>query len=108
MSDRKSAPGQIKPDFGDEKSRSNIALRIKDFSLAFGDRQLFSDAELEIGCGQKVALVGPNGSGKSSLIKAVINYGQWESRHAQDRPKSENRIPFPDGGLLRRRRHHRG
>jgi len=68
----------IRVDFGEENSQSHIALQVRDFSLSFGENTLFSGAEMEIFCREKVALVGPNGSGKSSLINALIGGGDWD------------------------------
>ena len=71
-------PGQsISLNMGGEFSQSKVAIRIKNFRLTVGDNCLLEDANMEIFCGQRVALVGPNGSGKSSLIKALLNRGDW-------------------------------
>ncbi|MDA3851942.1 MAG: ABC-F family ATP-binding cassette domain-containing protein [Spirochaetaceae bacterium] len=65
-------------DFGEDSSRSKVALRVEDFSWNFGERQLFKSVKMEIFCGEKVALVGPNGCGKSTLIQALLNQGEWD------------------------------
>jgi len=55
-----------------------IALEVRDFSFAYGDRLLFDHASLEIEYGERVCLVGPNGSGKTTLLREVLGHGSWE------------------------------
>ncbi|MBL9085768.1 MAG: ABC-F family ATP-binding cassette domain-containing protein [Planctomycetia bacterium] len=62
---------------GDRGGR--IALVVKDFSCAYGDRPIFERANLEIEFGERVCLVGPNGSGKTTLFKALLEQGGWEN-----------------------------
>ncbi|HEX5138963.1 MAG TPA: ABC-F family ATP-binding cassette domain-containing protein [Planctomycetota bacterium] len=56
-----------------------IALVVKDFRFAHGDRVLFDGADLEIEYGERVCLVGPNGSGKTTLLRKVLEEGSWEN-----------------------------
>jgi len=69
----------LKLDFGGENSKSRIAMQVKGFCCRFGERMLFDHADLEIHCGEKVALVGPNGSGKTTFINAVLRQGEWHN-----------------------------
>jgi len=55
-----------------------IALQIRDFSLARGDRPLFERAELEVEYGERLCLVGPNGSGKTTLFAKILAEGSFE------------------------------
>ncbi len=43
-------------------------LLATDISKAYSDRTLFSELTLNIGAGDRIALVGPNGSGKTTLM----------------------------------------
>jgi len=79
----------IKLDFGIELSKSNIALQIKGLSIAFSERTLFKEADLEINCGEKVALVGANGSGKTTLINTVLNQGEWHNQSLRIGPSQK-------------------
>jgi ATP-binding cassette, subfamily F, member 3 len=72
--------------FGDENSKSRIAMQVKDFNWAFDDKVLFENAELEIHSREKVALVGPNGSGKTTFINAVLNHADWNERNLRIGP----------------------
>jgi len=65
--------------FGGAERHGRIALRIRDFSLAFGERVLFDRAELDIEQGERVCLVGPNGSGKTTLFRRILDEGDWEN-----------------------------
>jgi zinc/manganese transport system ATP-binding protein len=47
-------------------------LTLRDASLSFGDRTLWSQLDLTVRAGEFVAVLGGNGSGKSSLIKAIL------------------------------------
>ena len=71
-------PSPMRLDFAARASGANIALQIRGYSKAFGDLVLFEDAELDIACGQRVALVGPNGSGKTTLLRDIVSHGAWE------------------------------
>lgn len=46
-------------------------LRLENVKVRYGDFQAVSSVSLEIGEGERTALIGTNGSGKSTLLKAV-------------------------------------
>ncbi|MBI4568404.1 MAG: ABC-F family ATP-binding cassette domain-containing protein [Planctomycetes bacterium] len=56
-----------------------IALRVKNFTFAYGDRVIFNRADLSLEYGERVCLVGPNGSGKTTLLREVLSRGGWDN-----------------------------
>jgi ATP-binding cassette subfamily F protein 3 len=54
-------------------------LSIKDLTKSVGPRTLFKDASLQIGYGEKVALVGPNGAGKTTLFSIILGEVEADS-----------------------------
>ena len=46
-------------------------LALKNVGLAYGDPPLLRDVEMNVGVGERLALVGRNGSGKSTLLKIL-------------------------------------
>ena len=47
------------------------AIRVTDLTVAYGDKTVLWDIDLEIPGGSMVAVVGPNGAGKTTLIKSI-------------------------------------
>jgi len=47
------------------------AIEIRDLHKAFGDNEVLSGIDLEVGQGDVVCVIGPSGSGKSTLLRCV-------------------------------------
>ncbi len=52
--------------------RSEVILRVRRVSFAYGDLLALREANLTVRKGELVALVGANGSGKTTLLKCVV------------------------------------
>ncbi|MCY4146910.1 MAG: ATP-binding cassette domain-containing protein, partial [Chloroflexi bacterium] len=50
-----------------------LALVIDDLTVAYDQKPVIWDIDLEVPQGALMAIVGPNGAGKSTLIKAALN-----------------------------------
>ncbi len=61
----------------------DIVLELKGLGKGFGARRLYSDFDLMVGRGERLALLGANGSGKTTLLKLMAGRTQ------------------PDGGQVR-------
>lgn len=75
--DRPQRERKMEVRFGEREFRGDEVLSIKRLKKSFGDRTLFSDVNLEVVGGERIALLGDNGSGKSTLMKIVM--GEEES-----------------------------
>ena len=49
-----------------------VVLKVKDLSIAFGEKKLFSNLNFELERNMKMAIVGENGVGKTSLLKLIV------------------------------------
>ena len=54
-----------------EQNPAVPAVRVTDLTVAYGDKTVLWDIDLEIPSGSMVAVVGPNGAGKTTLIKSI-------------------------------------
>ncbi len=54
-----------------EQNPAVPAVRVTDLTVAYGDKTVLWDIDLEIPGGSMVAVVGPNGAGKTTLIKSI-------------------------------------
>ena len=48
------------------------AIEIRDLTVAYRDKPVLWDVDLEVPSGVLMAIVGPNGAGKTTLIKATL------------------------------------
>ena len=62
--------------FGEKEFRGDEMLTIKGLSKGFGERTLFSDVEMEVAGGERIALLGDNGTGKSTFLKILMGEEQ--------------------------------
>ena len=58
--------------FGTSIASGNDVLDVKDLSMGFGSRTLFSNLSFLIKRGERAMIIGPNGCGKSTLIKLIL------------------------------------
>ena len=77
--DRPKRERKMEVRFGEREFRGDEVLTIKNLSKAFGDRVLFSDVNLEVEGGERIALLGDNGTGKSTLLKILMGEEQPDS-----------------------------
>ena len=62
----------MKATFGEKDFSGDVVFKLKNLSKAFGDRVLFSDVNLSVEGGERIALLGDNGTGKSTFIKCLL------------------------------------
>lgn len=56
---------------GEDRMTENI-VQVRDLTMAYHDKPVLWDVDLDIPKGSRTAIIGPNGAGKSTLIK-----GYW-------------------------------
>ena len=62
----------MKATFGEKDFSGDVVFKMKNVSKAFGDRTLFSDVNLSVEGGERIAILGDNGTGKSTFIKCLL------------------------------------
>ena len=58
--------------FGEKDFSGDVVFKTKNVSKAFGDRTLFSNVELLVEGGERIAILGDNGTGKTTFIKCLL------------------------------------
>ena len=58
--------------FGEKDFSGDVVFKLKNVSKSFGDRTLFSDVNLTVEGGERIALLGDNGTGKSTFIRCLL------------------------------------
>ena len=62
----------MKAGFAQKDFAGDMVFQLKNVEKSFGDRTLFSDVELKVEGGERIALLGDNGTGKSTFIKCLL------------------------------------
>lgn len=59
--------------FGEREFKGDMLFTISNLSKSFGERTLFSDVNLEVLGGERIALLGDNGTGKTTFLKLLLD-----------------------------------
>ena len=62
----------MKATFGEKDFSGDVVFQLKNMAKAFGERTLFSDVNLKVEGGERIAILGDNGTGKSTFIKCLL------------------------------------
>ena len=58
--------------FGEKDFSGDVVFKVKNMTKSFGQRTLFSDVELMVEGGERIAIVGDNGTGKTTFLKCLL------------------------------------
>ena len=62
----------MKASFHQKEFAGDVVFQMKNVEKRFGDRTLFSNVDLKVEGGERIALLGDNGTGKSTFIKCLL------------------------------------
>jgi ATPase subunit of ABC transporter with duplicated ATPase domains len=62
----------MKATFGEKDFSGDMVFSMRGVEKAYGDRTLFSDVELKVTGGERIAILGDNGTGKTTFINCLI------------------------------------
>ena len=63
---------KMKATFGEKDFSGDVVFKMKNVAKSFGERKLFSDVNLNVEGGERIAILGDNGTGKSTFIKCLL------------------------------------
>ena len=58
--------------FGEKDFSGDVVFKTRQLSKSFGERTLFSDVELLVEAGERIAILGDNGTGKTTFLKCLL------------------------------------
>ena len=63
---------KMKASFGEKDFSGDVVFKTKNVGKAFGERVLFSDVNLNVEGGERIAILGDNGTGKTTFLKCLL------------------------------------
>ena len=66
--------------FGEKDFSGDTVFKMKNVEKRFGERKLFSDVELTVEGGERIALLGDNGTGKTTFIKCLLGDEDFQGK----------------------------
>ena len=70
----------MKATFGEKDFSGDVVFDMKNVAKSFGDRILFSDVELHVEGGERIAILGDNGTGKTTFIRCLLGDERCEGK----------------------------
>ena len=62
----------MRANFGERDFSGDVVFKTRGLSKAFGERMLFSDVDLMVEGGERIAILGDNGTGKTTFLKCLL------------------------------------
>ena len=62
----------MKATFGEKDFSGDVVFKMKNVAKSFGERTLFSNVELSVEGGERIAILGDNGTGKTTFINCLL------------------------------------
>lgn len=62
----------MKASFGERDFSGDVVFKMKNVSKSFGDHTLFSNVNLNVEGGERIALLGDNGTGKTTFLNCLL------------------------------------
>ena len=66
--------------FGEKDFSGDVVFKVKNMAKSFGQRALFSDVELMVEGGERIAIVGDNGTGKTTFLKCLLGEEDYNGK----------------------------
>ena len=66
--------------FGEKDFQGDLVFSVRGMSKSFGEKKIFSDVELLVEGGERIALLGDNGTGKTTFIRCLLGDESCEGR----------------------------
>lgn len=70
----------MKATFGEKDFSGDVVFQMKNVEKSFGERTLFSNVELRVEGGERIAILGDNGTGKSTFLKCLLGEEDCKGR----------------------------
>ncbi len=66
--------------FGEKDFSGDVVFKTRQMAKAFGERVLFSDINLLVEAGERIAILGDNGTGKTTFLKCLLDEETCEGK----------------------------
>ena len=70
----------MKASFGEREFSGDVVFKTRGVCKAFGPRTLFSDVDLMVEGGERIAILGDNGTGKTTFIKCLLGEEEFTGK----------------------------
>ena len=78
--DRPTKEKTMHASFGEREFHGDEVFSVKNLGKSYGDRRLFSDVELTVQGGERIALLGDNGTGKTTFLRVLLGEEPGEGK----------------------------
>ena len=70
----------MKATFGEKAFSGDVVFKVARMGKSYGERELFSNVELLVEGGERIALLGDNGTGKTTFIKCLLGEEECQGK----------------------------